>query len=186
MRLFLAVLLPEDLKEALGHLITELSGTGASVKWVDPGNVHLTLKFLGEVEQWREPVIYEVSRLAAKEVKPFRLKVENVGAFPSLKRPRVIWVGVGHSSHMATLHSRIEEGFQRIGFHLEKRAWTPHLTIGRVKGTWRLKSLESKLAQSHFAPYTFRVSGIHLVKSTLRPEGPIYTTLRNIPLETHE
>lgn len=186
MRLFVAVDLPGDLKKALGVLVRQLSSARAPVRWVDAGNLHLTLKFLGEVADEKEQVIYEVSRLAAKEVRPFSLRIEEVSAFPSLKRPRVIWVGVGKSPQLATLSRRVEEGFQAIGFPSEKRPWTPHLTLGRVKGDSSTRDLETKLARASFSPYTFVVEKLSIVKSILRPSGPIYTILREIPLRQND
>jgi 2'-5' RNA ligase len=186
MRLFVALALPPELKKTLGLLLKEISSTKAPVKWVDPEHMHLTLKFLGEVADEKEQVIYEVSRLAAKGARPFSLRVEEVGAFPSLKRARVIWVGVSKSPHLATLSRRIEEGFQAVGFPAEKKPWTPHLTLGRVKGDSHLRDLESRLAAASFPPHTFTVENISIVKSILRPSGPIYTTLREIPLKTSD
>jgi 2'-5' RNA ligase len=183
-RLFLAVTLPEEIKNTLGLLIERLTTPGSPVKWVKPDNIHLTLKFLGEVEEERVQAIHEVSRLAVKEVRPFKLRVEEVGAFPSLKRPRVIWVGIKRSMQLATLHGRIEGGFQSIGFPSEKRPWAPHLTIGRVKGNWGTKDLVEKLAGAAIEPRTFFADSLHLIQSVLKPEGPIYTTLREIPMES--
>jgi 2'-5' RNA ligase len=182
MRLFVALELPVEIRKALGQLIREIASARAQVRWVDPRNMHLTLKFLGEVAEEKEQMIYEVSRLAAKEVGPFQLRVEEVGAFPSARKPRVIWVGVGKSPQLATLARRLEEEFQAIGFPSEKRPWTPHLTLGRVKTDAHSRDLEAKLAAAKFPPCTFAVERISIVKSVLKPSGPIYTTLREIPL----
>ncbi len=183
MRLFLALMLPDDLRETLGVLVRTLSKADAQVKWVTWQNIHLTLKFLGEVEEERLHQVHEVSRLAAKGVRPFQLKAEGVGAFPGVRRPKVIWVGLTPSSRLTVLYGRIEDGFRSIGFPAEKKSWSPHLTIGRVKSNRNIRRLEAELSQAVFHPYTFLVDGIHIVRSTLRPEGPLYDTLKRIPLE---
>jgi 2'-5' RNA ligase len=182
MRLFVALELPVEIRKALGLLVKEMASARAQVRWVDPQNMHLTLKFLGEVAEEKEQMIYEVSRLAAKEVRPFTVRVEDVGAFPSARRPRVIWVGIGKSPQLATLARRLEEEFQAVGFPSEKRPWTPHLTLGRVKTEVHSRDLEAKLSAAKFPPRTFSVERISIVKSVLKPSGPVYTTLREIPL----
>ena len=184
MRLFTAITLPEDLRTGIRRLIDALGVSGAPVKWVKPENVHLTLRFLGEVEENRINDIYEVTRLASKGIREFSLRVEHVGAFPTLKRPRVVWVGVQSSPVLSTLHSRLEEGFHAIGFASEKKPYTPHLTIGRVKGTRGLEPLTGGLAHASFPPFTFMVGNIKIIESVLKPQGPIYTTIGELPLET--
>lgn len=182
MRLFVAIVLPGAVKKALGSLSDDLAVPGTKVRWVRPDNTHLTLRFLGEVEETKVRAIQEASLSAAAGVKPFELTVEGVGAFPSLKKPRVIWVGVGRSAPLAALHGKLEDEFSRIGFPPEKKSWNPHLTIGRVKENWNLSSLEHKLSSAGFSPRTFPVDVLFLIKSDLRPEGPLYTRLKEIPL----
>ncbi len=183
MRLFLALALPEELKDRLGDLVEDFTRADAQVKWVKTENMHLTLKFLGEVEETRLGEIYEVSRLSAGGIPPFDLRIQEVGAFPSLRRPRIVWVRAHQARGLMNLHRRIETGFQSIGFPPEKKCWTPHLTIGRVKGTRNLKELCRRLEQAVFEPVTFHIDSLHVIQSVLRSEGPLYTTRKSIPLE---
>lgn len=183
MRLFVALSLPEELRKRLAALVEGLARTRAPVKWVKRNNMHLTLKFLGEVEESRLQEIYEVCRLSAKEVRPFSIRVGEIGAFPSTRRPRVIWVGANQPAELMTLHRRIEEGFQSTGFPAEKRRWTPHLTVGRVKGTQNMKALTSELERASLDPFSFRVESFHVIQSVLKPEGPVYSVLKSIMME---
>jgi 2'-5' RNA ligase len=183
MRLFVAIELPPAVKESLGLLVRDFSVQGTQVRWVRSENVHLTLKFLGEVEEQKIQMIAGACRTAAGGVEPFEITVEGVGAFPSRKKPRVIWVGVTRSAPLKTLHGRLEEEFKTIGFPQEKRSWSPHLTIGRVKVNWNLEALENRLSGARFSPHSVSVDRLHVVKSDLRPDGPLYTTLEEIHLE---
>jgi len=123
MRLFVAVMLPGTVREALGRLTGELAVTGTQVRWVKPRNIHLTLKFLGDVEEEKSRVVVETVKRACRGNMPFEFTVEGVGAFPSARKPRVIWVGVNRSVPLAALHERLEQEFKTTGFPPEQRSW---------------------------------------------------------------
>lgn len=180
--------LPEGLKKELSELEAQLKINSPSiVRWVDPGSIHITLKFLGEVP---EESIEELE-LAIEEsvpgVEPFKLGISEVGAFPSLNHPQVIWVGVrGDLSQITHLQKKVEENTVKLGFPRERREFTPHLTLGRVRDEAtlnELKRLTKLLIGTNFtAIHDIDVDAVNLMKSQLTPNGAIYTCLKKVKL----
>lgn len=186
MRLFVAVDLPDDLRSALGRLEDRLR-RGGGVRWVPPGNIHLTLRFLGEVSPDRVGEIGVLLSAAAARHRPFTLTARGLGAFPSLRRPRVIWVGIGPPESIGPLEALrgdLEDGFASLGFGREGRPFRPHLTIGRVRdrrGGRRVdpgRGLEG--VAFHASP--FSVDAVDLMESRLEPAGATYHRLCRAPL----
>ena len=175
MRLFIAVELPETVKNAIGEYIDSLRGLINNVKWVAPANLHLTIKFLGEV---KEPDIKGISDGVSKtaaEFSPFVMGLSHVGFFPSRRNPRVIWLGAdGGEDCLIDLFHDLENHLEELGFDREARTFSPHLTIGRVKRHERTTVPEGL---PEFDPVTFDVNSIALIKSTLTPQGPLYEKL---------
>ncbi len=148
------------------------------VKWVEEENLHLTLKFLGEVKEERVEEISRVLREIRRSEKRFELSLEDIGAFPSERSPRVIWIGVGKGrEEIIRLQERIEEGLTPLGFKKEERGFHPHLTIARVKKRADFKELFDLSYKSR----VFLVDSVTLFKSTLTPKGPIYEPLDRFP-----
>ena len=117
------------------ELIAALDGTSADVNWVEPHNLHLTLKFLGDVHQQEIVRVCQAMARGAAEVKPFELDVRGAGAFPNAARPRTVWLGAGDGAEpMVVLHDRVEAALAKLGYREEHRRFQPHLTIGRVRG----------------------------------------------------
>lgn len=183
MRAFLAVELPEDIRRALAQLQRRLAESRADVKWTEEANLHITMRFLGEISQeQREAVEQLVTRLALRHHgQPVSLS--ELGAFPSASAPRVIWVGVGEgSAWLRELASQIEEGLGDLGFAKEDRAWTAHVTLGRVRSPKRRADLAAQLRQTTWQPpQAFRVAHLTLFQSTLAGSGPIYSALARAP-----
>ena len=182
-RSFIAIELPESVRRGLESLSLELRKSEAAVGWVRPGGIHLTLKFLGnvaaEVIERIKPVLAET----ASRAKPFRLQAAGCGAFPTIKAPRVIWVGLrGESEPLIRLQKEIETAMVPFGFEPENRPFRPHLTIGRVRGRQRLQALQQiLLARQDFTAEPFDVDELVLYKSELRPDGALYTPLFKAP-----
>ena len=134
-RCFIAIGLTDEVKAGLKELQYQLkSGGQTPVKWVDPYSIHLTLKFLGGVDVAKISPITAAMEEATKGVSPFSLKVEGVGAFPNLRRVQVVWVGVGGEvDKLAHLQQRLESNLAGLGFAPEKRRFTPHLTLARLR-----------------------------------------------------
>lgn len=133
-RCFIAIELPDELKREIKRIQTKLKSDGqAGVKWVDPDGIHLTLKFLGEVDADWIDEITEAIKSAAVGIPPFRLEVKGLGVFPNLNRVRVVWVGLeGELDKLTQLVRQIETYVSPLGFPTEAREFTPHLTLARV------------------------------------------------------
>ena len=183
-RTFIAVKLPETVLAAIAGVQERLAAHGFNVRWVTTGNIHLTLKFLGEVDEDELDGIAAVLTEAVHGFAPLRLAAAGVGVFPSANRARVIWVGLsGQLSQLAALQRSIEDRLATIGYPHEKRPFTGHLTLGRVKGPIAAFRLTAAMdAFRDFASETFEVDRVVLFKSDLRPTGAMYTELRQVTL----
>ncbi len=179
LRTFIAIDLPEHIRSTVAgvqeHLKTDVPG----VNWVHPENIHLTLKFLGDVHQDDLGRIREAMAAAISDIRPFFLGPAGIGAFPGLNRPRVIWVGIhGQTDVLKTLHRRVEDDLAASGFEKEERNFAGHLTIGRVKGKINPVCLIDSIgAIKDFKTEMFTVDRIILYKSDLKPKGAVYTAL---------
>jgi 2'-5' RNA ligase len=186
-RLFIAIELPKTTKEALAKVQDHLKGARA-VRWTRPEQIHLTLQFLGNVPIEKMEAIIDALQATVPHLVPFELTLTGVGAFPNLKRPRVIWAGVSNSiSPLQDLHRAVIVATKTVGFKPEERPFKPHLTFGRVQ-KWAGRNDYAQIQQviqdtqvGYIA--TFSVDHIGLIRSQLKPEGPIYTTLATINLE---
>ncbi len=189
LRLFIAVGLPERLRQALGREIDRLAALAPakSVRWLRPAGIHLTLKFLGECAAARVPEIAAVMGEAAIGQGPLHFTVGGLGFFPNAKSPRVIWTGLREpSGKLAVLQRRLEEGTAGLGFKPEDRGFNPHLTLGRTTrgiAPAQLRALTEALAQETI-PVLGEVEAlaITLFQSELAPGGAIYTPLIEMPL----
>jgi 2'-5' RNA ligase len=184
LRSFIAVKLPETVLAAIDGVQQRLASHGFNVRWVTTGNIHLTLKFLGEVDKDEVDGIAAVLTEAVHGFAPLRLAAAGVGVFPSVKRARVIWVGIsGQLPELAALQRSIEDRLAGIGYPHEKRPFSGHLTLGRVKGRIAASRLtRAMVALRDFASETFEVDRVVLFKSDLRPTGALYTELRQVTL----
>jgi len=183
-RAFLAVELPEALRDGLAQVQGELKRSRADVRWVAPGNIHLTLKFFGNVPDDEIEALAAAAREVAAETPPLQLKVTFAGAFPSPNAPRVVWLGLGGDLVPLTqLFYRLEKSYAALGYPPEGRAFKAHLTLGRVKSPAnrdKLARLLTKLPPPDWPP--FEVKELILFQSVLSPQGSKYTPLKVIPL----
>lgn len=184
LRSFVALLLDSHLRERLAEAAGRLQQVGAGVKWVEPENLHLTLKFLGSVEEQRLPGVEQAIREAAAQGQAFSLSCAGLGAFPNLRRPRVVWAGVRQGiEELARLARSLDERLQALGFERQKRPFAGHITLGRVKSPVNLHKLTQAMQEQGDPDFgAMAVSAAHLMKSTLTPSGPIYSILQEFPL----
>jgi len=184
MRLFIAIEIPGEIKQKMADVQRRLRDTDVDAGWTRPEGIHLTLKFLGEVPEAKVRDIINGLQRAVEGVGPFRLDVGGAGTFPGPKNARVVWVGIsGDVAKLARLQSSVEETISGIGFERDKRAFTPHLTLGRIKyirsrDKW-LKALD-ELKDIRLSG--FDVEAVSLMKSELKPSGAVYTEVEHIDL----
>jgi RNA 2',3'-cyclic 3'-phosphodiesterase len=183
-RAFLAIDLPASLRPILFRAQEELKKSGADVKWVPVGNIHITLKFFGNITEAQVADLSEAVTALAAGQKPLSLTVKAAGAFPSPKSPRVVWLGVGGDLDLIrNFHRRLDAAFATLGFPPEGRPFAPHLTLGRVKSPSGRAALTRCLVQlppPDAAP--FQVNEVVLFRSNLSPQGATYLPLKVIPL----
>lgn len=183
MRTFIAINLNDKIKQALAKVQAELEKSNADVKWADPENIHLTLKFLGEISEQQVGQIKEALDKVASNLKPFEITLSGIGAFPKLDYPRVVWVGIEKGKNETEgIAKMIEDELEKLGFEKEKRGFTAHLTIGRVRSGKNKDALKEILNSLNLQPTTYYlkpsdVNAIYLYQSTLTPKGPVYTPL---------
>lgn len=184
-RTFVAVEISEAVRSAAGKIIRQLAKCDANVRWVEPENMHLTLKFLGEVGSLELPDVCRAVEEAVAEVPGFTFDVGGVGAFPKVDRPRTIWLGVTSGiEELSELHKAIENTLYKLGYPPENRRFSPHLTLGRVKHAGpelaELSERISSLADQRAG--TAAVDEVTVFSSELTREGPVYQPLSHAPL----
>ncbi len=183
-RSFVAIEVPSSIQQEVGAIQNRLQKTGASVRWVKPKNVHLTLKFLGAIEPMQvEPILVELGRIAEQSM-PFRLEVKGVGCFPNLRNPRVLWIGIeDREARVSKLQASVEDVLEGLGFAKEKRAFKSHLTFGRMKNPKGRGQLAEEMRQiGNRALGNIEVAEITFFQSQLHPDGAIYTPLGSAKL----
>jgi len=188
-RSFIAIELPEEIKRGLARLRGELEREEHTfVKWVDVEGIHLTLKFLGNIPLKRVAEITNAMEEATQGISPFHLEISGLGAFPDLKQPRVLWVGIGGDiDKLSSLQQKIDSALASLGFAKEERPFVPHLTLARVRQgalSIQIKNFGELVASANFKmSYSFEVGAISLMRSQLTPRGAIYTRLSVTGLE---
>lgn len=179
MRTFIAIDISDSIREALAQIQSHLRYSGADVKWVEPGNIHLTLKFLGEISEEKCEIVKRVLDGITGSAKSFEATIKDVGAFPSANSPRVVWVGLDKGAGEArAIAEKIDDALSKIGFEKESRPFVAHLTIGRVRTPKNKEALKEKMATCQLpSAKPHLVTSIVLFQSTLTPKGSIYTKL---------
>jgi len=185
-RTFVATEISLDVRARASALIKKLRQTPARVRWVDPENLHLTLKFLDNVETERIPQVCREIVKATRHLPEFEFNSFGVGAFPDALRPRTVWIGVRDGAQeMIALHDAIEGALGKMGFRSERRRFRPHLTIGRVRGSEGITELAAKM--SEFADYDCGATIVEdavVFASKLDAEGPLYEVLGRCELRS--
>ena len=180
MRTFVAVEFGEAIRERLGLAQQRLRAAQAGIKWVDPKIMHLTLKFLGEIDDGAEGDVAAAMAAAVRGVAPFEVRVAGLGSFPPHGAPRVVWAGIeDRSRSLATLHERIESELDPLGIEREDRPFQAHLTLGRAKDARGGQALRALIEQQRSTEFGLQaVEELVLFRSVLTASGPTYTPLR--------
>lgn len=188
-RSFIAIELPEEVRGGLAKLRSELERTEHRfVKWVDTEGIHLTLKFLGNIPFKQVTEVTKAIEEAAQGIPPFHLEISGLGAFPNLKQPRVLWVGIGGEiDTLLRLQQNIDSALASLGFAKEERPFMPHLTLARIRQgaspMGRKNFGELAMSVSFEASYPIDAKAVSLMRSQLTPDGAIYTRLFMVGLE---
>lgn len=184
MRAFVAIVLPTPLRGPIAAVQAALRAAGADVAWVEPHNLHLTLKFLGDVDEARAAALADALRAAVHPHPAFTIAVEGIGAFPSTRNPQVVWVGVSADPpSLGALAEAVDQTCAALGFPMETRPFAAHVTIGRLRSRRGVASL-IKALQAVECPGggPAPVDRVILVQSTLSSKGAAYTPLVELPL----
>lgn len=189
MRTFIAIDLPREIKDFLSRLQERLKTSQADVKWVQPQNIHLTLKFLGEIDDKKLNRIIQILEDICRQNLPFYIRISSMGAFPKTYAPRVIWVGIDKGDMQSKqIATALEDKIKNVGLPAEDRPFTSHITIGRTKSSYNRERLVQDLNNLAFnfgrETPEFLVTRLTLFKSTLTPKGPIYEIIHNANLKT--
>ena len=186
MRIFIALELPQSVRDRLGKLQGRLKGSGDRIRWVNSSHIHLTLKFLGEVKEENLEKVIRTARNVAAQFSVVKVKIGKIGAFPNFSSPRVIWVGIEEDKDkLEALATGLEEKLAQEGFVKSSRKWTPHLTLARVKVLEEREKLKDLLLQycKEAEGIEVKVKSLSVIKSMLSPQGSIYTVLARIPFQ---
>ncbi len=187
LRLFFGVLLPPDVQEEMAALQQRLAASGVRVKWVEPHNLHVTLKFLGEMQALVLRDLKLIGHKLAAEMPPWTARLQGLGAFPKLARPQTLWVGLGEGEEpMAHLGKRLNQKLEHeMIAAMDAKPFRPHCTLGRVKQETRLRGLIDLVhRETEFASQPFRCDHFELMCSTLSAAGPTYEVLAEFGLGT--
>jgi 2'-5' RNA ligase len=184
-RTFIAIDLGKAIRERLVALQTQLAAAVPEVKWTDRDNLHVTLLFLGEVDDRELPAVCRAVEDAARALPTFPLSVEGTGCFPNARRPRIVWAGIGSGTQeVCALHDALEPPLLELGcYRREERKYTPHVTLGRLRGEQPPHGLASALAkQQGWSAGDMTVREVHVMSSELTSQGPTYTVLSRAKL----
>jgi len=178
-RCFIAAKLPDDLLGEIDRYTAELARHSPGIRWVKPESIHLTLKFLGEISLSTVQDVRQILTGISTVAEPFDLIIKGSGTFPNRRQPRVIWLGLEHdpSHSLFKLHDWLDAELVDLGFEKEKRRFSPHLTLGRVKLRENFGPLFRYLDRHPFPERTFRVDKIYFIRSSLQPSGAVYTII---------
>lgn len=184
MRLFVALNLPAKARDRIHRAAASLRERGLPVRWVEPDDYHVTLKFLGEVRDPRRPDVDAVLERVAAGSPRLTLTFEGFGAFPTIRRPRILWIGAVATPELRCLKQDLEWGLAEVGFERETRAFHPHITLGRAKeegGAGAFRGVDDMVAEMDFS-LDVPVRTVDLMRSRLTRSGPTYTVERTIKL----
>jgi 2'-5' RNA ligase len=183
-RLFLAINLPPAERRAIRDATARMREAASGISWVNEDNLHLTMKFFGEQPEDALPRLRDALAGAVRDVEAPELGLGGLGAFPNLRAPRVVWLGVGAEPRLELLHHDVERACAGLGYEVEGRAFRPHITLGRVKGRLSgesARALAAAAREVHYAS-SVRARSLDLMASRLGAQGAKYTVMAAIPL----
>jgi 2'-5' RNA ligase len=189
LRSFIALEVPPEIQDAIARSIAPLQITLPKplIRWVVAQNVHLTLKFLGDISPANLERLADDLKVEARNHEPFSMAVEGLGAFPNPRRARVIWIGLESPGGLKTLTRNVEMVAAKLGYPMDDRPFSPHLTVGRVGSNVSgagLQTIHTALEGYSIGKLgTLLVNAVHIFKSDLRTEGSVYTHMYTLPMK---
>jgi len=187
-RIFIAVELDSTLHQAVIELQHQLEAAGARVHWNKPGQLHFTVRFIGEITPAQVALVKVATREAVSEIAPFTITLRRLGAFPSFQRPQVVWVGVEDgAAELQALAAKLETQLAHHRFPPEERPFRPHLTLARIRDERQWGDVVRALTQFRDAAVgSQQVQAVTVMESELTPRGPVYTRVEEVSLHNHE
>ena len=191
-RTFIAVDLPPSVLDALGQITAQLQEklSDTPVRWVDVQKMHLTLKFLGDISKENIGMVEKILLSEGAKRPVMEIGIGGIGAFPKMRHPRVIWIGVEAPPDLFDLRRGIEDGIAHLGYNYDKYEFTPHLTLGRISRKASARDVRTVGNVLHDFQVGFigvaRIEAVRLYRSDLRPDGAKYTCLYSAPLIDQE
>ena len=188
-RTFIAIDLPQLIQDSIEKQTARLHQTLGNqiIRWTLIQNMHLTLKFLGNIPATHVDFLKQMLTQMADSHSAFDLQVSSIGSFPNSKRPRILWLGILLPAELMSMQKDVEDGASKLGYEKEARAFSPHLTLGRVRQsihTNDLQKIRSTLETFQLGKIpSARVDSVHLYQSDLNSEGSVYTKLFSVPLK---
>ncbi len=182
-RTFIAFDTPEEIREEIRKVQDTLRSAGADVRWETADKFHVTIKFLGDVEESRLPGVLSRISGVLNGRPPFTVVYEKVGVFPDLKRPRVIWIGCDNpDGTLLAMKEALDRELEPLGFEIEERRFRPHVTLGRVRSPGKIKNLTPMLESLTFGARNGRIDVVSVMRSVLKPQGAEYSILQSLHL----
>ena len=187
-RIFIAVELDSTLHQAVIELQHQLEAAGARVRWNKPGQLHFTLRFIGEIMPAQVALVKVATREAVNEIAPFTITLRQLGAFPSFHRPQVVWVGVEDgAAELQAVAAKLETHLAHHRFPPEERPFRPHLTLARIRDERQWGDVVRALTRFRdIGVGSQQVQAVTVMESELTPRGPIYTRVEEVSLHSHE
>jgi len=178
-RAFIAIPLNPKIQHSIGHMQDHLKKNNNDVKWVKLENIHITLKFLGNVDMEQINSVKQVLAILTQNTRPFKVELSQLGAFPNINHPRTLWVGLKDSKQqLSRIAAALDKALGKIGFQDDQKPFSPHVTIGRIRSSKNINLLSRSMSNYQISQdQTQTVSKIILFKSTLSSQGPIYESL---------
>ncbi|MGR3294599.1 MAG: RNA 2',3'-cyclic phosphodiesterase [Candidatus Scalindua sp.] len=183
-RVFIAIEIDSEIKNKLSEYLSKLKRTGADVKWVAPENIHLSLKFIGYIEKETLINLNKIINDAVSGIGSFSISIGNIGAFPSIEKPRVVFVCVQERGNsLFKIYEKLDKGVEQLGIKRESKKYVGHITLGRVKSQQNISKLKNILNSGTECYFGLeKVASLSLIQSKLTPTGPLYTRLNNFIL----
>ena len=191
-RTFIAVDLPPSVLDALGQISSQLQDKlpGTPVRWVNFEKMHLTLKFMGDISIENIGMVEKILKTEASKRQVMEIGIGGIGAFPKMRHPRVVWIGVEAPTELFDLRRGIEDGVARLGYNYDKYEFTPHLTLGRISRKASARDVRTVGNVLHDFQVGFigvaRIEAVHLYRSDLSPDGAKYSRLYSAGLLEQE